>query len=75
MIIKENPDIIEEGKQEFLGAIKEMALIKIATSVRRANLLAAKQDHGESFREFFTNVRANVIAAALTCDFTVKCPN
>ncbi len=46
-----------------------MAVIKVATSVRRANLLTIKQDHGESFREFYANVRA----AASTCDFTVKC--
>ena len=55
----------------LLEAMKKMAVIKVATSVRRANLLASNQDHGETFREFYANVKA----AAATCDFTVKCPH
>ena len=50
-------------------ALKRMAVIKIATSVRRTKLLTLKQDHGQSIREFYANVKAQ----AATCDFTVKC--
>lgn len=69
LLIREQPDIISEGETELLGAIKRLAVIKIATSVRRTNLLASKQSHGETFREFYANVKA----AAATCDFRVKC--
>ena len=69
LLIKENPDIIAAGEDELLVALKRMAVIKIATSVRRAKLLASKQDHGESIREFYANVKAQ----ASTCDFNVKC--
>lgn len=71
LLIKESPDIIAAGEEALLHAMKRMAVIRIATSVRRANLLASKQDHGESFREFYANVKA----AASTCDFNVRCPN
>ena len=44
LLIKENPEIISEGEEELLKAIKQMAVIHIATSVRRNNLLQSKQD-------------------------------
>ena len=71
LLIRENPDIIAAGENELLKAMESMAVIKVATSVRRANLLATKQDHGESFREFYANVKS----AASTCEFSIKCPN
>ena len=46
-----------------------MAVIQIATSVRRNNLLQTKQDSGESFREFYANVKA----VAATCAFQIDC--
>ena len=58
LIIKENPEVIDEGEDALLEAIKQMAVIQIATSVRRNNLLQSKQDSGESFREFYANVKA-----------------
>ena len=63
LIIKENPEVIDEGEDALLEAIKQMAVIQIATSVRRNNLLQSKQDSGESFREFYANVKA----VASTC--------
>ena len=69
LIIREQPDIVSKGEAELLAAMKRLAVIKIATSVRRTNLLASKQSHGETFREFYANVKA----AAATCDFRVKC--
>ena len=58
LILRENPAIIAEGGDKLLEAIQQMAVIKVATSIRRTNLLAAKQDHGETFREFYANVKA-----------------
>ena len=71
LLIKENPEIIEEGEDALMGAIKQMAVLHVATSVRRTNLLAAKQAHGQTFRQFYANVRS----AAATCQFNVKCPH
>ena len=69
LVIKENPEIIESGEEELLQALKRMAVIKIATCVRRTKLLTLKQDSGQLIREFYANVKAQ----AATCDFTVKC--
>ena len=69
LIIREQPQIVSLGEDELLAAIKRLAVIKIATSVRRTNLLASKQSHGESAREFYANIKA----AAATCDYRVKC--
>ena len=69
LLIREQPDIVTRGETELLAAMKRLAVIKIATSIRRTNLLAMKQKHGESFREFYANVKA----AAVTCEFRVKC--
>ena len=69
LILKENPEVIESREEELLQALKRMAVIKIATCVRRTRLLTLKQDHGQSIREFYANVKAQ----AATCDFSVKC--
>ena len=60
LVIKEKPEIIESGEEEPL-----MAVIKIATCVRRTKLLTLKQDSGQLIRKFYANVNAN--------DFIVKC--
>ena len=69
LLLKENHVIIEQGEDALLEAMKKMAVIKVATSIRRANLLSLTQDHGEPFREFYANVRSS----ACTCNFQVKC--
>ena len=71
LLIREQPDIASKDEDALLQAIKRFSVIKIATSVRRSNLLSTRQSHGESFREFYANVKA----AASTCNFKVKCPN
>ena len=69
LLIREEPDILNKKENDLLEAMKRLAVIKIATSVRRTNLLSMKQQHAESFREYYANVRA----AAATCDFQVNC--
>ena len=71
LLLKENPDIIEEGEQALIEAIKKMAVLQVAISVRRSKLLSTKQEAGQLFREFFANVRAS----ASTCDYTIRCPH
>ena len=53
LLIKENPEIIEEGEAALLKAIKRMAVLHVATSVRRTNLLTAKQENGQTFCQFY----------------------
>lgn len=69
LLLKEDPDIIEAGEEALIDAMKKMAVIRIATSVRRTKLLSLKQDHGQNIREFYANVKAQ----ASTCNFAVKC--
>ena len=69
LLLKENPDFIEEGEQALTEAIKKMAVLQVAISVRRSKLLSTKQEPGQLFREFF----ANVPASASTCDYTIRC--
>ena len=71
LIIGEDPAIVSKGEDELKAAIERLAVIKVAISVRRTNLLTARQKHGEPFREFYANVKA----AALTCNYVVKCSN
>ena len=71
LLLKENPDIIEEGEDALMMAMKRMAVLHVATSVRRTKLLSTRQVHGQTFREFY----ANVGAAADTCEYSIKCPH
>lgn len=69
LLLKEDPSIIAAGEAALLEAMKKMAVIKIATSIRRTKLLSLKQEHGQAIREFYANVKAQ----ASTCNFAVKC--
>ena len=69
LLIRENPDILERPESEALEAIKRFAVNKVAISVRRTCLLSMKQQHGETFREYYANVRASADA----CNFKIKC--
>ena len=71
LLLRENPEIVEEGETQLLAAMKRMAVLQVATSVRRARLRAMTQEHGQLFREYFANVRA----VANTCEYLVKCPH
>ena len=69
LLIRSQPDIVSKGEDNLMKAMKDLAVVKVATSARRAQLLASKQAPGESIREFYANVRA----AAAICKFEVKC--
>ena len=69
LLIREDPGAIKKGEDGLKDAIHRLAVTKVATSVRRTKLLASKQSHGQTFREFYANVKA----AALECKFKVKC--
>ena len=69
LLIKEDPAILNDTEDNVLAAMRKMAVIPIAASVRRTKLLTSRQDHGQTFREFYANTRA----AAATCAYKVKC--
>ena len=71
LLLKENPDIVEEGEKALLTAMKRMAVLQVAVSVRRAKLLATTQEHSQSFREYYANIRSS----ASTCEYVIKCPH
>ena len=67
LLLKEDLDIIEAGEDALMSAMKKMAVLHVATSVRRTNLMSLKQDHGQTFREFFANVRASAATCSYCC--------
>ena len=69
LLIHSQPEIVGKGEDELLKAMKDLAVVKVATSARPAQLLTSKQAPGETIREFYANVRA----AATICKFEVKC--
>jgi len=71
LLLKENPHVIEDGEAALLAAMKKMAVLGVATTIKRTNLMAMKQEHGQTFREFNAHVRA----IAATCAYSVRCPH
>ena len=71
LLIKEDPTILNDTEDNVLTAMRKMAVIPIAASVRRTKLITTQQDHGQTFREYYANTRA----AAATCAYKVKCPH
>ena len=69
LLVKQDPEISSQPESDVLKAIREMAVIKIASSVRRTKLMLSRQDHGVNFREYYANTRA----AAATCNYKIRC--
>ena len=68
-ILKGHPDAVSRDEAHLLNKIKLMAVIPVAICVRRAELLCAKQDHGESARSFYAKVKGK----AATCSYSITC--
>ena len=62
-ILKGHPNAVISTEENLLKIIKQMAVIPVAISVRRADLLNTKQDQGENVRAFYAKVRGK----AATC--------
>ena len=56
-------------EETLLLSIKKLAVISVAASVRRAELLALKQDHGQGIRSFAAQAKGK----AQTCSFIKRC--
>ena len=57
------------SEDSLRNVMKLLAVIPVAVGVRRTELLATKQDHGENIRTFFTRIKGK----AATCSYTVAC--
>ncbi len=68
-IIKGHPNAASGTEQELLAIVKKLAVIPVAISVRRSDLLSTKQAHGETGRSFYARLKGK----AATCAYTINC--
>jgi hypothetical protein len=71
-LFKNDPTLHARDEQGILTAMRQLAVIDVAATVQVTQLLAMKQDHGESIRAFVARVRgkANICALEKTCQCT-----
>ena len=67
---KANPTISTQTEVEVLASIKRHAVVSVAASVLRTELLTMKQDHGENVLAF----ASRALGKARNCKLTVRCP-
>ena len=65
-----NPKVDTKTEEQVLALIKNIAVVPVAMGVRRADLLAIKQDSNEPARAFAAKIQGR----AATCAFSTKCP-
>ena len=61
-------DVFEKPVQELLTLLQSLAVIPVAVSVKRNELLQMNQDSGEGIRNFLLRVKGK----AITCKFKIK---
>ena len=64
-----NLDIATTTEDTLLALIKKLAVIPVAVSVRRSDLLSMKQREGENARSFYARIRSK----AATCAYFIQC--
>ena len=69
-ILKSHPAAVSGTEEQLLTAIKQLAVIPVAISVRRSELLGIRQDHGENARSFMARLKGK----ATTCAYSMVCP-
>ena len=65
-MLKSDPKLMMKTPSEVAKLMESIAVVKVATGVKRAELMSMSQDHDEAFRTFATRVRGKVE----TCGFT-----
>ena len=70
-LFKDVNDITNMNEDALLQAIKRLAVITKATSVRKTELFSMKQDHGQPIRTFAAKVKGK----AQVCILSKQCPN
>lgn len=69
-LLRGNSNIIANSTElDLLNAIKKLAVVPVAISVRRSDLLSIRQCDGESIRAFFARIKGK----AATCAYTADC--
>ena len=66
-----NPTLTSKSEDDVLAAIKRHAVVSVAASVLRTELLTMKQDHGETVLSF----ASRALGKARNCKLSVKCPH
>ena len=69
-ILKSHAAAVSGTEEQLLTAIKQLAVIPVAISVRRSELLSIRQDHGENARSFVARLKGK----AATCTYSMVCP-
>jgi hypothetical protein len=69
-LLRGNPNIVSRPVNELLEAIKKLAVIPVALSVRRSDLLSIRQCDGENARAFFARIKGK----AATCAYSIIYP-
>ena len=68
-LLKVHPNAVSDTLPKLLENLRSLAVIPVATSVIRTELLLLRQERDESFRNFTTRVRGK----AETCSYSNKC--
>ena len=68
-IIREDQLLLEGTEEALLTAIKRLAIIPVAKTVRRSEVLQMRQEHSEGVRSFHARVKGK----ADTCVYRVAC--
>ena len=70
-ILRSHPNAVSGTEDQLMTEIKRLAVIPVAISVRRSDLLSIRQDHSESVRSFFARINGK----ATTCAYVIDCPS
>ena len=70
-LFKDINNIDTVSEDQLLAAIRRLAVISTATSIRKTELLSLKQDHGQPIRSFAAQVKGK----AQVCAFAKECPS
>ena len=70
-LFKDITNVSDTDEHALLAAIKRLAVISAAASVRKTELLTMRQDHGQPIRSFAANVKGK----AQVCAFAKECTN
>ena len=70
-ILRGHPSAVSGSVEQLLDVIKKLAVLPVAISVRRSELINTKQEHGEGIRSYLAKLRGK----AATCSYTMACPS
>ena len=69
-ILRGTPSSVAGNEEQLLAVVKKFAVVPVAICIRRAELIACRQDHGENIRSFYAKLEGK----AATCMYATKCP-